>query len=59
MEALAIDYNIVDVFERLIGGEMMKIEEGIHFSSSHSYPPLLPLITILISLLVPQAKAPH
>ena len=32
MEALAIDYKNVDAFEQLIGGEMMKIDEGIHFS---------------------------
>ena len=59
MEVLTIDYKNVDVFEQLIGGEMMKIDEGLHFSSTHSYPPLLPLINILISLLVPQTKAPH
>jgi anaphase-promoting complex subunit 6 len=28
MEALAIDCKNVDAFEQLVGGEMMKIDEG-------------------------------
>jgi len=36
MEALAIDYKNVDAFEQLIGGEMMKIDEGISFLITQS-----------------------
>ena len=32
MEALAIDCKNVDLFEQHIGGEIMKIDEGIYFS---------------------------